>query len=395
MATQPIGRVPRVLVATVGAFIVLVGLAPLSHAANEAILGCGDTLTVSVHLTSDLLGCGATGLVVGAGGITVDLNGHTVGGTNAPNSVGILNNGYSNVKIVHGTILGFHTDGVAIHNGRRNTVSRLTVRGIGSGGKENDADAGILVDHSPGAVVADTVVKNNVHAFQADGVDVLFSAATQVLQSTLSQNQWNGLVVIKSPRSRVVGNQLDANGNNGMEANVGSDSILVSGNRADQNRNWGLVVGALRSARVLGNTVTRNGQDGLSFFDLAGSTIQGNHATENAIGINLHGGQHGSKFNQVLGNTVTRNKHAGILVSGDNAKSPADANLLAGNMASRNGSDGGILVDGPARGNKLRNNTATGNAGHGISAVRGTIDGGGNRAHGNRAAPQCLGVLCT
>ena len=55
----------------------------------------------------------------------------------------------------------------------------------------------------------------------------------------------------------------------------------------------------------------------------------------------------------------------------------------------------GIVVDGTARRNKLRGNTATANGGHGINAVSGTIDGGGNHARGNRAAPQCVGVVCT
>jgi parallel beta-helix repeat protein len=392
MATQSILRAPRVLIATAAAIGALVAFAPLSSGA--ATPACGDTITTSVRLTSDLVGCGAAGLIVGASGITVDLGGHTLGGTNLPNSVGISNTGHANVKIVNGTISGFHTDGVAIHHASGNRLNKVTIRGIGSGGKNNDADAGVLLDHSPGAVVTDTIVANSVHAFQSDGIDVLFSAGALIQGNHLSQNNWDGLVLIQSPRSRVVGNELDANGNNGMEANAGSDFISVSGNRADRNKNWGIVVGAVGHARVLGNTATGNGQDGLSFFDLASSTIQGNHATANGVGINLHGGQHGSKLNQVLGNTVTKNKHAGIVVSGDGAKSPADANVVSGNTASGNGSDGGIVVVRPAHGNTLRNNTATGNAGHGIDAVTGTIDGGGNHARGNRSAPQCVGVAC-
>jgi parallel beta-helix repeat protein len=146
---------------------------------------------------------------------------------------------------------------------------------------------------------------------------------------------------------------------------------------------------------VLRNTVTGNGQDGLFFFDLTSSTIQRNHASANATGINLSGGQHGSKLNQIIGNTVSKNRHEGILVSGDNTNSPADQNLVSGNTATGNGSPGGIVVEGTARGNRLLNNTAIGNAGHGITAVSGTINGGGNHARGNRTAPQCVGVVCS
>jgi hypothetical protein len=42
---------------------------------------CGDTLTHSVRLTSDLTDCTGDGRVIGADGIIVDLNGHTIDGT--------------------------------------------------------------------------------------------------------------------------------------------------------------------------------------------------------------------------------------------------------------------------------------------------------------------------
>lgn len=39
-------------------------------------------------------------------------------------------------------------------------------------------------------------------------------------------------------------------------------------------------------------------------------------------------------------------------------------------------------------------NTANRNQNHGIDAVTGTVDGGGNRASGNAIAPHCLNVIC-
>jgi hypothetical protein len=39
-------------------------------------------------------------------------------------------------------------------------------------------------------------------------------------------------------------------------------------------------------------------------------------------------------------------------------------------------------------------NVANSNQDHGISAVDGTVDGGGNIAHGNTPLPNCLGVSC-
>ena len=357
-------------------------------------MNCGQTLTTSVKLTSDLVGCPGTGLVVGAAGITVDLNGHTVSGTNAAKSEGIADDGHANVKILNGTVRGFRLYGIALRQAPRSTVSKLTIRAIGAGTKEGEAAAGVLVDHSPGTTVAQSVVTNHVHAFQSDGVDVLASSDVRIQQNRLAQNAWNGLVVIQSPRSSVVGNRLDDNGNNGLEANAASDAVLVSANHAGGNRNWGLVVGAIRGARVVGNTLSANGRDGLLLFDLTRGVIQANVATGNTTGISLTGGQHGSKLNRLLGNRATKNREAGIAVTGDSSKSAAAGNLLSGNTASRNGNSGGIVVDGSAPGNRLRRNTANTNAGHGITAVGGTIDAGGNHARGNRRAPQCVGIVC-
>ena len=344
MGMQTPIRALRTLVTAAAAFALLViAAAPSQGAAGTP--SCGDTIATSVRLTSDVLGCTSAGLVVGAAGITINLNGHTLGGTNAPKSVGIENDRYANVRISNGTIKDFHLNGIAIHNARRNSIAKVRVTGIGAGGKENDADAGILLDHSPMATVSDSVVMNKVHAWQSDGIDVFFSKGAVIQRNRLSGNAWNGLAVIESPASRVVGNQLNGNGNNGMEANGASDSIYVSGNHADRNKNWGIVVGALASARVVGNVVTDNGRDGLLFFDLKSSRIQGNRASGNAAGISLAGGQHGSKLNQVLGNTVTKNKEAGIWVNGENAKGPANQNVLSGNSATRNGKPGGIVVE--------------------------------------------------
>jgi len=53
----------------------------------------------------------------------------------------------------------------------------------------------------------------------------------------------------------------------------------------------------------------------------------------------------------------------------------------------------GVNLDVP--GSSLKSVQAIDNAGHGISAIAGTLDLGGNRAHGNATSPQCVGVVCT
>jgi Right handed beta helix region len=83
-------------------------------------------------------------------------------------------------------------------------------------------------------------------------------------------------------------------------------------------------------------------------------------------------------------NRVVGNGRGGILVGGPNTK-------LIANRAVRNDGDG-IHVE--SRTATLARNRAVRNADLGIDAVRGVIDGGGNKASGNGDPRQCTNVAC-
>ena len=55
--------------------------ADLAAARDRAPVSCGAVLIHSVRLTADLTGCAGIALVIGADRVTVDLNGHRLGGT--------------------------------------------------------------------------------------------------------------------------------------------------------------------------------------------------------------------------------------------------------------------------------------------------------------------------
>jgi len=355
------------LLALVAAGCLCVGVA--TAGADNPAIGCGATLTTSTTLTADIVNCPGTALVIGADGITVNLGGHTLSGTNATDSEGIANDGHAGVKILgSGRITNFRLNGVGMRNAPNSVVRGVTIRRIGAGGVEGEpVSAGILLSDSPGSKIVANDVQNNVNAFQSDGADVINSPRTVVEGNTLSHNSWNGLVLLASPESRIVGNQLDANPNNGTEVNGGSDSVLVAGNSADRNTAVGIVLGSSRNARITGNSA-RGNDAGLFFFDLHDSAIVKNSATSNGVGIVLTGGQFGSHGNTLKGNFASGNQDTGIVVEEDD--------------------------QGAASGNTLTGNTANKNKGHGIDATADSIDGGGNHASGNATPPQCVNVAC-
>ena len=381
---------------------------------------CGATLTKSTTLSKDLH-CQGTALVIGADGITVNLAGHTISGTNAAGGEGIASDGHANVQIVSGRITDFRLNGVGIRGGSGNVVRGVTIRRIGAGGVEGEpVSAGIALVGSPGGRIVGNDVANDVDAFQADGADVLNSPGSVVQANRLSRNSWDGLVLIGSAGSRVTGNELDGNKNHGTEINGASDSTVVTGNTADGNAGIGIVFGSARDARVVGNSATRNDL-GLFFFDLHDSLISGNSARANRNGIELFGGQFGSDGNRLIANVANGNAETGIGLS-----LGANDNLVSGNVANENqapvGEGGGIYVEastgnqlvanvanrnldsgivfyedepGDAAGNSLKANTTNRNANHGIDAVAGTLDGGRNHASGNAIPPQCRNVVCS
>ena len=114
MATLLPHRVSAIL-ASFALFVALsVGGAVLGG--SQALAGpvrCGDMITADTTLDADLLDCPNNGIVIGADGITLDLNGHTIDGDNAladpcPEDAfcdfGIANDGHNGVRITNGTV---------------------------------------------------------------------------------------------------------------------------------------------------------------------------------------------------------------------------------------------------------------------------------------------------
>jgi hypothetical protein len=63
-------------------------------AATAAPAHCGDVITQDTTLDSDLVDCFPVGLAIGADGITVDLDGHTIDGIGSSFGSGVDVNGH-------------------------------------------------------------------------------------------------------------------------------------------------------------------------------------------------------------------------------------------------------------------------------------------------------------
>lgn len=367
----------------IGASVVLVAAPATIAAADRQEVACGDTITKDTRLPANLVDCPGVGLVIGADGITLDLNGHTVDGDGVGDDVGIDLEGRHGATITHGTV-GQFTEGVLVADASQVAVRRLASTGHGHGG--------ITVDHSTDITIADNVVRDS-----GAGIIVAHSDGVLVNANRVSGSGFGGIPVFESHHVRIADNTVTTSP---TDAAIG----LFDGSAQNE---------------VTGNRLSRSGAGIALNNDAADNLIADNTIAHNASGVILDVGTHD---NQVLQNLVEASTFEGIAVVG------SDANLIARNRVARDGAldaAGGIVVipwpDDPAQtsdantlldndaldnggdgihtgpgqtANLLRGNRADRNTALGIAAAPGTIDGGGNRAARNGDPAQCVGVAC-
>lgn len=409
--------------AAIGA-IALIGVLMPASVAHAASLSCGQSVTTSVVLDADLLNCPGDGLVVGSGGITIDLAGHTLDGVGL--GAGIRNNGYDNVTLTntgtparvqefdHGIRLAPGTSG--------NTVESLTLQNNEFTGVEldnadnNNRVRGNLIDRQSkrgiaitGGSSGNTITDNTVSDNQGEGVFVQNSADNRLEGNRITGSGDAGLILEGAGGNTLLTNTVGNSSDAAITLRLGSNDNLVQGNSTTQNSDAALIVSDSTGNRLLSNTLQGGGDSGIVLQASHDTTVTGNDVSRNTGGIELSGSDNnlvrsntandttgdGISLTQSSGNRLDlneahRNGSRGIHVDGE--APTGQGNRLTGNTTNANNGDG-IAV--PKTVHTLQDNTARDNGGWGIITDTGNVDGGGNRAGGNSEAAQCTGVTCT
>lgn len=399
--------------AALAAAVALSAAGPVSALAQPATgVSCGAVLTVSTTLTQDLLGCVGDGLVVGADGITVNLNGHRILGDSVedPNDLGIRVTGHHNVTISNGTVQGFRR-GVVFDASPSGAVTNMTVRQMTNRGI-------VFADGSDHGKIVGNVASDN----QASGIAIVTSDRALVADNQSLRNVGGAGVRLEgATRATVSHNALNFN-RHGVQMQDAVGNQVVDNMLAD-DAETGFEM-AFSSHNVLGRNHVSGASGGIILESSDDNTISGNQVLHgvapDGIGVQIYGNR-----NLVAHNTVVDQLRYGIEVDdfGDEGHSPAVGNILRDNTVNRAAEGiaigpeaGGVVLDtvildnrvsgatddgiqdlGPSTG--LQSTTITGNVSvHngdlGIEAVPGTIDGGGNHAAGNGNPLQCLNINC-
>src|SRR5262245_27563196 len=287
------------------------GTAVATTGAAAAAIGCGSVVKTNVTLRNDITGCAGDGLVVGANGIRIDLNGHDVSGLKTPGSVGIRNAGHNGVRIESSRPLGSINEfdiGVLIADAARNSVVNVLTRSVRFGIRLEHTDAALLAQNDVGFAE----VVPSCDPATAPAAIVLSRITGAIVRDNFAQLSGFGILLRRSDHNVVRGNGAapdfsDGNVCTGI-ALFDADQNTVAGNTAANNRSGpgqpsdGIFVDAASSGTVVKeNVATLNTDDGID-VNSAGTRIVRNAANSNDdLGIEAVQGVTAS------GNTATGN----------------------------------------------------------------------------------------
>ncbi|MET9630322.1 NosD domain-containing protein [Lentzea sp. NPDC006480] len=365
---------------------------------------CGDIVTADVKLNVDLH-CTGPGLIVKGNDIVINLNGHTIAGSDT--DVGIDVRDQLNITVRNGTIEHFNKGLQLLHVIDVELIALTIADSAGDGVYTNDLTdtikvtncrlvrAGILIRTSSNLTVTDTEFRNS--SLGLDGRSTPVVSGSTFIDSNLSYhtNANNGsLTGSKFIRAQIFMREADA--------------LMMTGNTLEASTM--LILNACRNVTVTKNRFS-NGDRAISFNQPESTTgvrITENTFTGNQIGVDASARLTGFDDGMTIsGNTFTDNAVAGISlessVVGTGAFARIEGNTLESNGKRSGGridSAGNSINDGihinspPGSPVEITGNITRGNADFGIEAIPGTVtDGGGNTSSGNPSG--CRGVTCS
>ncbi len=297
-------------------------------------IACGDTITADTTLDSDLTDCPSNGIVIGADGITLDLNGHTISGNGKPVrrcgreqicDVGVANDDHSGVTVRGGSVRGFGI-GVGVFRGRNDRFVELN--------SSRNQFFGFVIGGSSRTVIRDSSGHDNPRP-DGDGLGVFMSHDLRIVHNSFRRNGQLGMHIEGSTKNLVKGNLFSRNGDFGIL--LEGDGNQLRGNRSVRDGESGILVGPGSRNVIAGNRISGSGE-GIAVEKGRGNVVVRNvvaHTRKSGIRLGIGDPPIGSTRTLVRANLVVSAGRDGFLVAKNDRSS-----LLARNTARRSGDDG-------------------------------------------------------
>jgi parallel beta-helix repeat protein len=284
--------------------------------------------------------------------------------------------------VVHGSVREFSV-GVDVVGARHNRLLGISSSRNGFIGIEVDASARSVIRNSSGS--------GSPNPKEGGGLFLLSSRHVRILHNSFRHNAHNGIIIVGSNNNLIKGNVFSRNDDEGVLM-FGGERNRVTRNRFVRN---GAGITDLSSHNVIKRNRVSRGRVGIRIDEGNGNLVAHNvvaHTLRAGIRLGITKPRNGrphppfSAHNVVRRNLVRGSRGDGFVVAKSDRHGHLKRNISVGAR------DDGFDVEG--RRSKLTRNEARRNGDLGIEAVRGVIDGGGNRASGNGDPRQCINVVC-
>jgi parallel beta-helix repeat protein len=214
-----------------------------------AQVSCGQTITTNTALTGDL-NCGtstAAGIKIGANGITLDCNGHTITGSGGPYGISLV--GRTGVT-VENCYVSHWANGFTL--GSSSTLVKCTASSNGYGfvlsgsdsntlmgdlASNNFGDGFLLMASSSGNTLRSNTAEGNFHGFSLESSNGNVLTGNTANSNGASGNGY-GFYVSSSSSNTLSSNKAISNGY-GFYVSTGSSGNTISGNAANSNQRYG------------------------------------------------------------------------------------------------------------------------------------------------------------
>jgi hypothetical protein len=354
---------------TAAGFLVAV---PAGVASAITPVVCGETLTQNTTLPNDLHCASGPGVIL-VGNITLNLGGHGIYGANT-------SNGYS-------AILTEGDDTATITNGRLQEWSFGISENTDSSDPFTVHVAHVTFVHLGTAIEADSLtykVTDSTFEYDDFGANGLNTFGTLTHSSFYQVGTSIGLGssgTVTASYDTFSGptgaSNATVQGVKNSEGTVDVDHSVFRNIKVGVSSYFG---GANLTDVAISGSIT--GYDG--DYNTIG-TLKNVVFSYDITGVSLHTV---SEVN--VSNALFAHNTSSLFLDPNNGGFPSTMSVKDATFY-KNKANG---VDLDVAGSSLTGVRAIDNAGHGMVVIAGTIDGGGNVAHGNTLSPQCIGIVC-
>lgn len=263
-----------------------------------------------------------TCFIIGADGITLNLNNYNVVGEENNEDSGVhARGGVSDFLIKNGNIKGFSVGIWLDFNTERGTISGLNISEMGGGGilltnsrnvyvKENKIfdeyrrSYGIVSYENSDNII---IEKNEIHGV-TDGIYINEVVNHNIKENRVYENN-EGIFIENSQGNTVSNNIIEDNEENGLHLEISSDNIIIN-NRISSNEEGILIRMGDNNDNVIRNNKITDNKWAIRASFLHNSLIENNDILSNEEGILLDD----SFGNSLINNMIFGNSRAGIFL---------------------------------------------------------------------------------